>query len=107
MSGVFDHSSGNFVLRHSTEANPLPEGSVSRYGGHAHVRTDLGNAIGEDLNNVTNGRLSGFSLQKQADGTVRFGWNSGQINPGSHGCRAVPEALRPEIESAVKAALGL
>ena len=70
-------------------------------------RANLGSAIGEDLSLATPGRLSGFSLQKQADGVVRFGWNSGQINPGSLGNRAVPEALRPAIESAVRAALGL
>lgn len=107
MSGVFDHTSGNFVLRHSTDVNPLPEGSVFRYGGHADVRADLGAAIGEDLTSAASGRLSGFSISKQADGTVTFGWNSGQINPGSHGSRGVPESLRAAIEAAVKNTLGL
>jgi len=107
MSGVYDHSTGKFVLRHSTDAKPIPEGSVAQYGGHSNVRIDLGNALGEDLSNAVSGRLSGFSLQKQSDGSIKFGWNSGQINPGSHGNRAVPDSLRPGIESDVKAALGL
>ena len=107
MSGVFDHASSRFVLRHSTTASPLPEGSVARYGGHRAVRGDLAEALGDDLSSAASGRLSGFSVSKQADGSVRFGWNSGQINPGSHGTRAVPAELQAEIEASVRAALGL
>jgi hypothetical protein len=107
MSGVFDHQSGQFILRHSTEQIPPPVGSVARYGGHQVVRNDLSAAIGEDLTSAASGRISGFSISKQADGSIRFGWNSGQINPGSHGDRGVPEALRSEIESAVRTALGI
>ena len=86
---------------------PLPPGSVARYGGHEAVRRDLALAIGEDLSSASRGRLSGFSISKQADGSVRFGWNSGQINPGAHGVRGVPDTLRPEIETTVRTALGI
>jgi hypothetical protein len=108
MSGVFDHSTGKFVLRPSEDVyGPLREGWVSQRGGHATVRADFGQAVGEDLSQAAKGRLSGFSLSKQPDGTVEFGWRSGVINPNSHGDRAVPEALRPAIEAAVRNALGL
>jgi hypothetical protein len=107
MSGVFDHQTGRFILRHSTNQIPLPAGSVARYGGHRVVRNDLSTALGEDLTLAASGRISGFSISRQADGSIGFGWNSGQINPGSHGDRGVPEALRSEIESAVRAALGI
>ncbi len=106
MSGVYDHTLGRFVLRHSSNASPLPAGAVVQYGGHMDVRTSLGQAIGEDLAGAASGRLSGFSVVKEVDG-LRFGWNSGQINPGSHGARGVPDALRNEIEAAVRSALGL
>jgi hypothetical protein len=108
MSGVFDHSTGNFVLRNSSDVyGPLPEGWVRQIGGHAAVRSDLGLAIGEDLSGAAPGRLSGFAVVRGADGQIQFRWNSGQINIGSHGSRAVPEPLRPEIENAVNAATGL
>jgi hypothetical protein len=109
MSGVFDHSTGTFILRNSENVpiGPLREGWVRQYGGHADVRVDLGHALGENLSQATRGRLSGFSLSKQADGTISFGWNSGMINSASHGNRAVPEALRSAIEEAVRKALGL
>lgn len=109
MSGVFDHSTGTFILRNSENVSigPLRQGWVRQYGGHADVRVDLGHALGENLSQATRGRLSGFSLSKQADGTISFGWNSGMINSASHGNRAVPEALRNAIEEAVRKALGL
>lgn len=107
ISGVFDHETGRFILRHSTEQTPPPVGSVARYGGHLVVRNDLSTALGEDLTAATSGRISGFSISKRADGNIQFGWNSGQINPGSHGDRGVPEELRSQIESAVRAALSI
>ena len=108
MSAVFDHSSGNLLLRPSSDVfGPLPQGWVRQIGGHADVRADLGLAIGENLTNAARGRLSGFAVVKEADGTVSFRWNSGQINPRSHGSRAVPQPLRPDIEAAVKESLGL
>ena len=107
MSGVFDHATGTFLLRPSTTATPLPPGAVAQYGGHAAVRADLGLALGEDLSSAAPGRLSGFSLSRAGDNSITFGWNSGVINPGSHGTRAVPEALRSSIEAAVRESLGL
>lgn len=107
MSGVYDHQSGQFVLRHSTQATPLPPGSVKQYGGHAVVRDDLGAALGQDLSQAPRGRLSGFAVLKQPGGKLEFRWNSGQINPGSHGQIGVPDKLQPEIEGAVRKALGL
>jgi hypothetical protein len=111
MTGVFDHKTGTVILRPSLDlpsGTPLPEGTVARYGGHASVREDLGAALGEDLGSAAPGRLSGFSITKNPDGTIGFGWNSGQINPGSHGGgNGVPAALRPEIETAVRGSLGL
>jgi hypothetical protein len=64
-------------------------------------------ALGERI--ITQpGRASGFSITKGPGGTIEFGWNSGQINPGSHGGgRAVPEGLREEIIDFVYFALGL
>jgi hypothetical protein len=109
MSGVFDHSTGTFILRPSENVvvGPLRQGWVRQYGGHADVQIDLGHALGEDLMRAAKGRLSGFSITKQADGSVSFGWRSGMINDASHGDRAVPEALRGAIEAAVRKALGL
>jgi hypothetical protein len=106
MSGVYDHKTGKFVMRHSTDEYPTPPGSVARYGGHSDVRGELGTAVGEDLGRAEPGRVSGFSMSRQADGTPSFGWNSGQVNPGSHGTRSVPEEKRPEIENAVLTSMG-
>jgi nucleoid-associated protein YgaU len=106
MSGAYDHQTGQFVLRHSTDVKPTPPGSVEVFGGHALVLDDLGAALGEDLSRAARGRVSGFVIIKQPGGTLEFRWNSGQINPGSHGTRAVPDRLRPEIEGAVRRALG-
>jgi hypothetical protein len=109
MSGVFDHTTGRFILRPSENlpVGPLREGWVQQYGGHRDVRADLGEALGEDLLQAAPGRLSGFSMTKNADGTVTFGWRSGQINRSSHGDIAVPESLRSAIEAAVRSSLGL
>jgi hypothetical protein len=105
---VFDHSTGTFILRNSANVpiGALQQGWVRQYGGHADVCIDLGQALGEDLLQATRGRLSGFSLSKQADGTISFGWNFGMINSTSHGSRTVPESLRSAIEEAVRRALG-
>lgn len=106
MSGAYDHATGKFILRPSTNKNPLPDGWVAQYGGHSQVLDDLAAATGENLKG-TKGRISGFYIVKESDGTARFGWNSGQINPGSHGTRGVPPELQSEIKDSVVAALGL
>jgi hypothetical protein len=107
MSGVFDSATGTFIMRRSTMAAEIPEGWVAQYGGHGAVRQDLAAALGEDLTSAAPGRLSGFSVTKGANGDAQFGWNSGTINPASHGSRAVPEAVRPQIESAVRGSLDM
>jgi hypothetical protein len=106
MSGAYDHTTGKFILRPSTNKNPLPDGWVTQYGGHSQVLDDLAEATGESLKGTKN-RVSGFYIVKEPDGTARFGWNSGQINPGSHGTRGVPPELQSEIKDSVVAALGL
>jgi hypothetical protein len=104
MSGVFDHQTGRFVLRPSADAANLPSGWVSRYGGHADVRADLGAALKQDLTNQP-GRISGFSISRTESG-ITFGWRSNTVNSPSHGSVEVPESLRSSIETAVRSALG-
>jgi hypothetical protein len=79
---------------------------LAQTGGHAAVRQDLAAALGDDLTAAEPGRLSGFSVTKGATGEPQFGWNSGQINPASHGSRSVPEAARSQIEGTLKSSLG-
>ncbi len=118
LSGVYDHATGNILLRRSfpnSQMGSAPAGSVAQYGGHVNVADDLGAATGENFTTSETvggqrwvelseslrgtGRLSGFSaVRTQTGWELRF--NSNSVNGVTHGQQAVPEGLQQAIRDA-------
>lgn len=67
-SGVFDAKSGRVLFRPSSYDEVLPDGWVPAKGGHVNVFDELGSDLADS---------SGFTVFKQADGSLSVQWKSG------------------------------
>jgi hypothetical protein len=94
-TGVIDSATGNVLIKPSRLGTDLPQGWVSRRGGHA----DVSRAIG---GNAAHHR--GFAVILQEDGSLRVTWGSGVLNPPPD--FVVPMEFRQSIVDAIEAATG-
>jgi RHS repeat-associated protein len=101
-SGVYDPASGQMATRPSVEpgaASP-PAGSVSQYGGHGQINSQLGE-FGVDQSQTV-----GFTVVQQTDGSLEVRWRSRSVNSNNWGSIDAPDAYRQEIIDAVAESTG-
>ena len=101
-SAVWDEITGKIGWKPSN-ANATPiqlksgkftDDVVMQFGGHRNVNNSMG---------ATTGRRGGFAFTKVDDNTVKIAtWNSGQVNPGSFGQRAIPEGVKTQVINSLK-----
>jgi len=90
-TGVYDAESGKVALVPSTTGD-VPQGWVSRRGGHQAVSEALGGDAGNHY---------GFAAIRQADGSLQLTWRSGVLN-GAYPNAEVPMNIRPAITGALE-----
>jgi YD repeat-containing protein len=106
-SGVYNPESGRFLAYPSGRTlladGSIPPNLVPRGGGHAIVNDVFSDLVGADPTSNL-----GFTLQRQEDGSFAISWLSRSVNgpnPSFVG-PIVPEAMRPQVISAIENATG-